>query len=255
MLLGTFFFATALIYACVGFGGGSTYNALLVLNDTDYRILPFIALSCNIIVVSGGVWFFSKAGHINIKKILPWILFSVPAAWIGGYIEVPETVFIGLLGCTLLIAGIKMLWPEEKAISIKTEHTLKLVHSSFTPSVIGGLLGLLAGLTGIGGGIFLAPILHFLRWGDPKNIAGTCSLFILVNSLSGLIGQTMKLNEIDALSSISSYWILFPSVLIGGQIGSWLGSTKLDVVAVKKVTALLILYVSARLLYRFCTLV
>lgn len=254
MLLGTFFFATALIYACVGFGGGSTYNALLVLNDTDYRIIPLIALSCNIIVVSGGVWFFSKAGHINIKKILPWLLFSVPAAWIGGFIDIPEAVFIGLLGGALLMAGIRMLWPEKTTISIQEEHPPKFIYAPFTPSVIGGSLGLLAGLTGIGGGIFLAPILHLLRWGDPKNIAGTCSLFILVNSLSGLIGQTMKLNEMDILSSISSYWILFPSVLIGGQIGSWLGSTKLDVVAVKKVTALLILYVSARLLYRFWTL-
>jgi len=247
MLLAVLFFITALLYACVGFGGGSTYNALLVLSETDYRLLPFIALTCNIIVVSGGVWHFSRGRHIDIRKILPWVIISVPAAWLGGYIAVPEKVFIGLLGSLLLLSGIKMLWPEKDSTLLQqTKKTFP-----FVPPLIGGALGFVAGLTGIGGGIFLAPVLHLLRWSEPRNIAGTCSLFILVNSLSGLVGQTMKLGEINILPLALSYWYLLPTVLVGGQIGSWMGAERINSAVIKKLTALLILYVSIRLLFRF----
>lgn len=249
MLLALLFFVTALLYACAGFGGGSTYNALLVLAETDYRLLPFIALSCNIIVVSGGVWHFSKRGHLRIREVLPWIAFSVPAAFIGGYIPVSETVFTGLLGTALLLSGLRMLWPE--TAHPRPDIIKHRAGFAFMPSFLGGALGLLAGLTGIGGGIFLAPVLHFLRWGNPKNIAGICSLFILVNSVAGLIGHTARLGQMQILGSVFDYWMLFPAVLAGGQLGSWLSSSKIDVKIVKKLTAVLILYVAARLLLRF----
>lgn len=252
MFLTILFFITALLYACVGFGGGSTYNALLILSDIDYSILPFIALICNIIVVSGGVWHFSRYKHIKMRDVLPWVVFSVPAAWIGGYIEVPEVAFIGILGGALLLSAIKMLWPEKEIFPMQSQKDYALAKSCFIPPVIGAVLGFLAGITGIGGGIFLAPVLHLLRWSDSKNIAGTCSLFILVNSLSGLVGQSMKLESMGLLTAtISTYWYLFPTVLVGGQIGSWLGSSRINVGAVKKLTAILILYVSIRLIWRF----
>ena len=252
MVLAFLFFLTALLYACVGFGGGSTYNALLVLNETEYRIIPFIALTCNIIVVSCGVWHFSRHKHIKIEQILPWIILSVPAAWFGGYIKVPEVVFIGVLGSALLLSGIKMLWPEKKVISLPSQNRRALAGLPFIPPVVGASLGFLAGMTGIGGGIFLAPVLHLLRWSDPKNIAGTCSLFILVNSLAGLVGQMMKLDTSGLLqSAVSSYWIVLPAVLIGGQIGSWMGASRINIHVIKKITAILILYVSIRLLWRF----
>ncbi len=245
------FFITAFLYACVGFGGGSTYNALLVLGDADYKILPLVSLICNLIVVSGGVWRFSKNRHIRIKKILPWVFLSVPAAWVGGRINIPEFIFVGILGCSLFISSLQMLWPAKPKHLLDMEQ--KNISSSidFLPPVIGGGLGFLAGLTGIGGGIFLAPILHILNWDNSKNIAGTCSLFILVNSLAGLLGQIMKLNESDLLLSLSSYWLLFPSVLLGGQIGSLMGAERLNTEMIKKLTALLILYVALRLLFRF----
>ncbi|MFK7867015.1 MAG: sulfite exporter TauE/SafE family protein [Alphaproteobacteria bacterium] len=248
-MLTALFFVTALIYACVGFGGGSTYNALLVLNDTDYRILPFIALGCNIIVVSGGVWHFARAGHIKLNHILPWIVFSVPAAWLGGFITVSESIFIGLLGGALLLSGVKMLWPD-KHEPTQTKAAIKPVSSYYVPLLVGLILGFIAGLTGIGGGIFLAPILHFVRWSNSKNIAGACSLFILVNSCAGIIGQMMKINDSGFIfSALSSYWLLLIAVLIGGQIGSWLGALKINMRAVKMLTALLILYVAIRLLH------
>ena len=242
------FFMTALLYACIGFGGGSTYNALLVLGDTDYQLIPIISLICNIVVVSGGVWHFSRERHIRLPRIAPWIVFSVPASFVGGLIPVPEVIFTGVLGFALLLSGIRLLWPEKEDPSFPN---LKAPQHSFMPAIFGTLLGLMAGITGIGGGIFLAPVLHFIRWGNAKQIAGACAFFILVNSLAGLIGQSIKIDNTDVFLALLPYWIMLPAVIVGGQIGSWLGSSRINVDAVKKITAILILYVSAKLIWRF----
>ena len=244
------FFVTALLYAAVGFGGGSTYNALLVLAGVDYRILPAIALVCNIIVVSGGVWRFASAGHIRLKRIAPWIITSIPAAWIGGRIPVSEVVFVGLLGLSLAAAGLRMLLQKSDTGSEPREENRLVLALP-----IGAGLGFISGLVGIGGGIFLAPILHLLRWDKARAIAGTCSLFILVNSLSGLAGQFAKLSETDLLGPLGAHWPLFPAVLIGGQIGSFLGAKQLSEQILRRMTALLVLYVAARLLLRWAHLI
>ncbi|MEM9616990.1 MAG: sulfite exporter TauE/SafE family protein [Pseudomonadota bacterium] len=244
------FFVTALLYASVGFGGGSTYNALLVLNGTDYRVLPAIALICNIIVVAGGAWRFSRAGHLNWRALAPWLAASIPTAWIGGRIPVSETLFVGALGFSLLIAGAHLLLERDRSLSeaaTPTSPTLALP--------IGGGIGFLSGLVGIGGGIFLAPVLYFLRWGQPRDIAGACSLFILVNSVSGLTGQLMKLESLNVAGQIADYWLVFPAVLIGGQIGSRFSSAALSPKTIKRLTAVLILYVSVRLIFRWVTLI
>lgn len=248
MILAFLFFMTALLYACIGFGGGSTYNALLVLGDTNYQLIPLISLMCNIVVVSGGVWHFSREGHIRLPRIAPWIVFSVPASFAGGLIPVPEVIFTGVLGFALLLSGLRLLWPEKEDPSFPNP---KAPQHRFMPAIFGTSLGLLAGITGIGGGIFLAPVLHFMRWGNAKQIAGACAFFILVNSLAGLTGQTLKIESAPVFSALSPYWILLPAVLIGGQIGSWLGSSRINVEAIKNLTALLILYVAVRLLWRF----
>ena len=248
LFLALAFSTTAFLYACIGFGGGSTYNALLVLGNTDYRLIPLISLICNIVVVSGGMWHFSKAGHIRLSRIIPWIVFSVPASFAGGLIPVPEVIFTGILGFALLFSGIKLLWPENGDLSFPS---LAARDYKYLPAIIGSILGVLAGITGIGGGIFLAPILHFIRWGNAKQIAGACAFFILVNSLAGLIGQSIKISNTDIFSALFPYWTLLPAVLIGGQIGSWLGAVQINMSIVKKMTSLMILYVSARLIMKF----
>lgn len=245
------FFVTAILYASVGFGGGSTYNALLVLGDVDYRILPSIALFCNLIVVSGGVWKFARVGYVDLRRMAPWVITSVPAAWVGGSLHISEKLFVGLLGFSLLVAAVRMLWSKKK----KQQPAKAIINQyRFLPPVIGVVLGLLAGLVGIGGGIFLAPILYFMRWDSEKKIAATCSVFILVNSVSGLIGQVMKLNDMEQVGEISVYWLLFPAVLVGGQIGSTMGAKYLNPKALSLMTALLILYVSLRLLLRWASM-
>ncbi len=249
--LAALFAITALLYASVGFGGGSTYNALLVLHGTDYRILPAIALLCNIIVVAGGTWRFVRGGRIDWRRVWPWFVLSIPAAWLGGFVPVSESLFIGLLGGALLVAGGQLVFERQRVVAAGEERRV-------APALavgIGGGLGFLAGLVGIGGGIFLAPILYLLRWGEPRAIAALCSLFILVNSLAGLAGQVGKLGQHEVATIAYDYWLLFPAVLIGGQIGSRLATDKLPPLLIKRMTALLILYVAMRLLWRWYRIV
>ncbi|KCZ93372.1 sulfite exporter TauE/SafE family protein [Hyphomonas johnsonii] len=248
IVLAILFFITAMLYAAVGFGGGSTYNALLILNGTDYRILPSIALACNIIVVTGGVIRFWRAGHLALRRLAPFLVASIPAAWLGGRIPVSESLFTGILGGTLLISGLHLAFRSAPKTGTNA------VQQRPAPLVglgVGGSIGLLSGMVGIGGGIFLAPVLYFLKWGHPRQIAAACSFFILANSLSGLAGQAMKLQDAQVLTLTLPYWPLLLSVLVGGQIGSWLGSKRLQPSVVKKLTALLILYVAVRLLIRW----
>ncbi|WP_017932532.1 sulfite exporter TauE/SafE family protein [Robiginitomaculum antarcticum] len=245
------FFIVAALYAAVGFGGGSTYNALLVLHGTEFRILPTIALACNIIVVSGGLLRFSKEGLVAPRTLMPFLVVSIPAAWVGGMLPVTETVFIGILGGALFLSGSRLLLQRdfvyETADKRRTPLTLAFL--------AGGSIGLLSGIVGIGGGIFLAPVLYWLRWDTPRKIAAACSLFILANSISGLSGQIMKLADTQLLSLAVPYWPLLCAVFVGGQIGSWMASKRLNPAFLKRLTAVLILYVAARLIFKWLGLV
>ncbi|MEO7814180.1 MAG: sulfite exporter TauE/SafE family protein [Sphingomicrobium sp.] len=235
------FFVTALLYAIAGFGGGSTYTALLVLAKTDFRAVPIVSLACNILVVSVGTWRFARAGHFNWRRAWPLFVTSVPAAWIGGSLHIPKTYFLGLLAASLLVAGLVMLWEPMWKRELEPEAAPRWIEP-----VAGGSLGLLAGIVGIGGGIFLAPLLYLLRWDAPKRIAATCAAFILVNSISGLAGQASK--GIAAVgTALGDHALLFPAVVAGGIIGAGLGAKRLAPNWVRIVTAMLILYVAGTL--------
>lgn len=241
------FGVTALFYAAVGFGGGSTYNALLVLNGTDHRILPLIALGCNILVVTGGTIRFAREGHISLGRLAPFLVTSIPAALIGGRLPISETLFTGLLGGALLLSGIRMMLQGTPQITAETAKTIPTWRAAVTGLVIGGL----SGIVGIGGGIFLAPILYWMNWGRPRQIAAACSVFILTNSTSGMFGQLIKVGDMDLISLAMPYWPLLLAVFVGGQIGSWLGAKGFQPMFIKRLTAILILYVAARLIWRW----
>lgn len=247
-ILTALFFVTAFIYALIGFGGGSTYNSLLVLADVDFRILPTITLACNLIVVSGGVWHHSRAGNLSRRIVVPFIVASIPMAWIGGMISLSEQTFVWLLGSTLLLTGARMLFSLSQSVSEQPMPRKWIRWAIGLP--VGASLGLLAGMVGIGGGVFLAPILQTLRWGSARNAAAAASLFILVNSAAGILGQTVKLAAAQQLDMLSGYLWLFPAVLIGGQIGSHLSAYHLPEILIRRLTAVLIIYVAARLLFR-----
>lgn len=244
-ILAPLFLLTALLYASAGFGGGSTYTALLALRHPDPLVVPLISLSCNILVVSVGAWRFARAGHVDLRRIWPLFAASVPLAFVGGVLPVPRLLFIGLLAMSLFAAGALLLW-QPRAHAGRPPRP----YPRWLEPLLGGLLGLLAGIVGIGGGIYLAPILHLLRWGSAHAIAGTSAVFILANSLSGIAGQAWKNG--DAIPGLLAvHWPLFPAVVIGGLIGSALGARRLQPHALRIVTALLILFVAAQLTRRF----
>lgn len=245
------FFLTAVIYASVGFGGGSTYTAVLALSDVDYRILPVVSLGCNIVVVAGGVWQFGRAGHIHLARVWPFLVASIPAAWLGGLTPVSQDVFLLLLGISLLLVGVRLLWVNvQDTVSTSAAPIPTPVYDIKNALVFAIMIGYLSGLVGIGGGIFLAPVLYFWRWGSPKEIAALASLFILCNSVAGLIGQLTKLNDPALIEAAAGeYWGVLAAVLIGGQLGSRIGVGWLSGPLMQRLTGFLILVVAIRVLY------
>ncbi|TNE31829.1 MAG: sulfite exporter TauE/SafE family protein [Alphaproteobacteria bacterium] len=236
------FFVTALLYASVGFGGGSTYAALLALSGLDYRLLPVLALACNIVVVAGNTVRFGRAG------IMPWrgaallTALAAPAALLGGLTPITREAFLLMLGVSLLLTGIFMLFPVSDEREAEPSRLARMMPLAAAP------LGYLAGLVGIGGGIFLAPLLHLTRWRDARAIAATASLFILVNSMFGLAGQILK-NGTGTLSvAIDNGLPLLIAVAVGGQIGSLLAVRFLPQDIIRWLTAALVIWVGGRLL-------
>ena len=241
IILSIFFFITAILYSSVGFGGGSTYLALLLIWDTPYYIFPVIALFCNIIVVTGNSVNYIRAGNHNLKLLLPFLIGSIPFAYIGGTLIINKEIFEILLFLVLSVAG-SLLLMNNKAYENKDVTVKKL--NIFISVIIGSLLGLISGIVGIGGGIFLSPILFLLKADKPKNIITTASLFILVNSISGIFGQLTKDNIIN---EFVIYWPLFLSVFIGGLIGNYLNLKIFSNRVLALITSFLVIFVAARI--------
>ena len=238
------FFTVAVLYSSVGFGGGSSYLAILALTGIIFTQIRATALLCNIVVVSGNVFIFLQQKKVNFKKILPLVLLSVPLAFLGGKMKINQQFFFILLGFTLLFAAITM-WLSKQIVAFneKNSNPKSIRNASF-----GGIIGFISGMVGIGGGIFLAPLLHLTNWDTPKKIAATASIFILVNSIAGLIGQYSNPNFIIDWNLTS---ILLVTVFIGGQIGSRMSNKLFTPIQLKKATAILIAFVSLRILYKY----
>ena len=241
-LLALAFLVTALLYASVGFGGGSTYAALLAISGLDYRLLPMVALACNIVVVTGGTVRFAAS------RVLPWrgallvTALAAPAAFLGGLIPIAREAFLLLLGASLVLTAVTMLIPVHEEVEGQPSRFAKAVPFAAAP------IGLLAGLVGIGGGIFLAPLLHLSRWKGAREVAATASLFILVNSVFGLAGQLAKSGPAMFAGAIAESLPLLIAVVIGGQIGSLMALRILPVKWIRWLTAALVAVVGVRLL-------
>ncbi len=240
-LSGLFAFV-ALIYASVGFGGGSTYTALLGLWGVDYKLIPVISLLCNIIVVTGGSIRFVRAGLVKWPQVVPLLVVSAPLAFVGGLVPLKQWLFLMILGGALLLSAIALVAQPDKMAPRKLSRPVLL-------SVSAGV-GLLAGLSGIGGGIFMAPVLHLVRWDNACRIAAFASLYILINSITGLAGQIIKAGPQSLAEPAFQYWPLLLGVLVGGQIGSMLGMRFLTPRLLRSLTALLVGYAAIRLLWQ-----
>ena len=233
------FFLIALFYSSVGFGGGSSYLAILSLFLTDFYEIRSTALILNICVVTIGTIVFIRNRVFSFKMFWAFLVLSIPFAYLGAQVRLSQKTFFLILGSALILAGIFMLlrFVKQKLESREFNNTKKLL--------LGGSIGLLSGISGIGGGIFLSPVLNLLKWANPRIVASLASVFILVNSLSGLVGLnvagTFKLNHELMLQ-------LIVAVVLGGSIGSYLSNKKFNLKFLGVLTSILVLYVGLRLI-------
>lgn len=253
------FFMVALLYSSVGFGGGSSYLAILALYGFEFTFLRAIALLCNITVVTNGTLQYHRKKLYNFHRTLPLVLTSVPMAYLGGMIKLEAKTFFIVLGFTLFLAAIAVWFRP----SVKTKderqkmkgNTNPLPHcwgrvrdGVFLSIFLGSIIGFISGMVGIGGGIFLSPLLYLLNWDEPKRISAVASLFILVNSVSGLLGQFQSgIPDFDWQLAFG----LIVAVGFGGFTGNYLGIVKFKPIIVRRATAILIAYVSVQLLVKY----
>lgn len=239
------FFIIAAAYASVGFGGGSSYLAVLSLFASDFLVIKTTGLLCNIVVVTGGSYLFYRKGLFDSKRFLPLALFSVPAAFYAATIHLTQTFFFISLGAVLALSGIMLLLQT----LLKANEPKADEHSSWLLNVmLGGGTGFLSGLVGIGGGILLSPILNLMRWDRAKKIAALASFFILVNSVAGLLGQIAS-NHFKV--EFPMLLVLLLAVFAGGQAGTRLNIHLLKPHVVKGLTGILVMYIGVKLILKY----
>ncbi len=240
-----FFFVIAFVYASVGFGGGSSYLAILALYAFSFTEMRLIALICNIIVVTGGTIIFIKNNQVNWKKILPLALVSVPMAFLGATIKLSQKTFFIILGCSLIVAAI-LLWIQTRRMA-KKNLAVKNKSNYLRDGFLGGSIGMLSGMVGIGGGIFLSPLLNLIKWDTPKRIAATASIFIFANSIAGIAGQ---LTTFPVDFNVTRIVLLCIAVFVGGQLGSRMGAIKFNPLVIRSLTAALVLFAGIEVLLK-----
>lgn len=234
------FFGIATVYSMVGFGGGSSYIALLAAAGLSHVVIPKISLICNILVVSGSSYHFFKKGHFQQSYLWPLLASSVPMAFLGGLYRITEKTYFILLTVSLFLSGLRLLFLRDRT------HENLLKPSMLSVLTVGSSLGLVSGMVGIGGGIFLSPLLINMGWMRSKEAAATASLFILLNSIAGLLGQFLRNPHLQGLDN---NLLLFLAVILGGQIGIRLGThQKVSYSLIQKATGVLILIICARLI-------
>jgi len=236
------FLVISFVYASVGFGGGSSYLAVLTFFQFPFVEMKLTALVCNIIVVTGGTLLFIRHGQVNWQKVLPLVVVSVPLSFLGARLKLSEDTFFIILGCCLIVAAI-LLWLKTRAAAegrVFEAHYLR-------DGALGGAIGFLSGMVGIGGGIFLSPILNLMRWDVPKKIAATASFFILVNSVGGIAGQ---LSSSTSGISFAHIGLLAAAVLVGGQAGAHFGIRLFNPLTIRRVTAVVVLVAGIEVLHK-----
>lgn len=226
----------AFLYSSVGHAGASGYIAVMGLASLSPALIKPTALLLNVLVASMGTWQFVRAGHFRWHLFWPFALLSIPMAFVGGAVDLPTVWFKRAVGLVLLLSAANFFWrPGDDTPRAEPSRPIALG--------AGGVLGLFAGLTGTGGGIFLTPLMLLCRWARTKTVAATSVVFILVNSLAGLAGNASAAKAIPALA-----WPLAGAALAGGTLGSWLGSRRLPPTAIKRLLAVVLVVAGVHLL-------
>lgn len=234
------FLIAAVLYSSVGHGGASAYLAILVMAGFDRPSIAPTVLVLNLLVTVTGFINYYRAGHFSPRLLLPFVLTSIPGAFLGGMIVLPPKIFSGILGVTLLAASLRFLLLTQ-AIQPRPSLGSAITYGVGLP--VGFILGFLAGLVGIGGGIFLSPLLLILGWADAKKTAAVSAAFIILNSTSGLAAHLLR--------QTPNWELLLPlaaTVPVGGLVGSWWGAFRLLPVTIQRLLGVVLLVASIKLL-------
>ncbi|MEO6463607.1 MAG: sulfite exporter TauE/SafE family protein [Candidatus Eisenbacteria bacterium] len=235
-------FAVAVLYSSVGHAGASGYLAVLALVGLPPGAMKPTALVLNLVVATVGAIQFTRAGHFAWRTFWPFALASVPAAWLGGAMKLPVSSYKAIVGVVLVLSAIRLLWTAR--IPAEREASADANAPPLAAALpIGAGLGFLSGLTGVGGGIFLSPVLLLFGWASAKRTAAVSVWFILVNSAAGLLGHLASLQRVPA--DVAGW---APTVLVGGLIGSTLGSRFLPGPAIRRLLAVVLVLAGAKLL-------
>lgn len=238
LLLAVGVFAIAVLYSSVGHAGASGYIAWMSLLSLAPVVIRPTALALNILVASIATWQFVRAGHFSWRLFWPFVVLAIPAAYVGGYITLSTNAFKVLLGLALLSSAAHFALSSSKQPAASSKPPL------WAALAAGAAIGLLSGLTGTGGGIFLTPLLLFLGWAAPKQAAAVSAPFVLLNSVSGILGN------LSATRSLPPFLVaLFVAAGVGGLVGSRLGSTRLSASAIKSFLAGVLVIAGGKLLF------
>jgi uncharacterized membrane protein YfcA len=238
LLLLTCILFVAILYSSVGHGGGSGYIAVLALFSLEPAAFKPTALVLNILVSAVATFSFARAGHFSWRLFWPFAVASIPCSFIGGYINLPPHLYKPLVGIILLASACRLFFHTEQHVDME-------IRQPPAPAalIFGALLGFLSGLVGVGGGIFLSPLLLFLKWGRAREVSAVAALFVLVNSVAGLLGHLSSLRAVPHFVPM-----LAVAALIGGSIGAFLGSRRLPTAMVIRLLAVVMVIAGFKLL-------
>ena len=228
------FLLIAFAYSSVGLGGGTSYTAVMVITGVSIGFIPAISLFLNILVSTLGTYHFTRHKHVNLKLLMPFLLSSMPMSFFGGSLHLDKEIFQFILLSSLLFVILRIYLWDQVTLRIEINNSQKLIISILS----GAILGLIAGVVGIGGGIYLMPLILLFNLGTVKQAAACAVIFVFLNSIMGLLG---RMNQYQT-SEIISYWPLVVAVIVGGFIGSRLGSTSLNPKIMEKVLGVIILF-------------
>lgn len=228
----------AVLYSSVGHAGASGYIAVMTLFGLGMAEIKPAALTLNILVASVTAWQFWRAGHFSWQLFTPFAVLAIPMAFLGGYLNLPMAALKILVGIVLLVSALRFVYDPREVENPKQPR-------AFVAILCGGLIGLLSGLTGTGGGIFLSPLMLLAKWAQTKAAAAVSAVFILVNSTAGLAGNFTATKYLP-----QTVWLFLAAALLGGLLGSYLGSRHFSGVWIKRLLAVVLLIAGMKLLFR-----
>lgn len=241
LVVSILFFAVAAIYSSVGHAGASGYAAVLAIYSYAPEIMRPTSLILNIVVGSLGLYRFYRAGLVDLKKVLPFLITSMPAAFFSGSLNVDRRVFFILLGLLLLFSGGRLLLRVDRVV--KDVADLRKIQLPIALGA-GGLIGFFSGMTGTGGAIFFTPLLLGARWAHPREASGLSVVFVLANSIFGLAGIWKGVSGVP-YEMVAQWGVI---VLVGAVIGTYLGISRLPEAKLKQVLGFVLLIASVKLL-------